>query len=88
MLEPRQNKIIFQFFSWYINRIIKSDFEDLKFNHTEFDKEQIYFIACKPLFLVGWFSDVSDQPVLFQEEIPCYDYRRKLQEGLVFKVSG
>ena len=40
MLEPRQNKIIFQFFSWYINRIIKSDFEDLKFNHTEFDKDK------------------------------------------------
>ncbi len=40
MLEPRRNKIIFQFFSWYINRIIKSDFEELKFNKTEFYKDR------------------------------------------------
>jgi 1-acyl-sn-glycerol-3-phosphate acyltransferase len=40
MLEPRRNKIIFQFFSWYINRIIRSDFEELKFNQTEFDKDK------------------------------------------------
>ena len=40
MLEPRRNKIIFQFFSWYINRIIKSDFEELKFNQTEFSKDR------------------------------------------------
>jgi hypothetical protein len=33
MLEPRQNKIIFQFFSWYINKIIKSDFEEFKFSY-------------------------------------------------------
>jgi 1-acyl-sn-glycerol-3-phosphate acyltransferase len=37
MLEPRRNKIIFLFFSWYINKIIKSDFEELKFNHTKFE---------------------------------------------------
>ncbi|HQT57680.1 MAG: glycerol acyltransferase [Sphingobacteriales bacterium 17-39-43] len=40
MLEPRRNKIIFQFFSWYINRIIRSDFEELKFNQTVFNKDQ------------------------------------------------
>jgi len=38
MLESRRNKIIYHFFSWYINRIIKSDFEELKFNRIEFDK--------------------------------------------------
>ena len=37
MLEPRQNWIVFKFFSWYINRIIKSDFQDLKFNKISID---------------------------------------------------
>lgn len=40
MLEPRRNKLIHQFFSWYINRIIKADFEELKFNRIEFDKDR------------------------------------------------
>lgn len=40
MLEPRQNKLVFQFFSWYIKRIIRSDFKELKFNRTEFSKDQ------------------------------------------------
>ena len=38
MLEPRRNKIIYHFFSWYISRVIKSDFEELKFNRIEFDR--------------------------------------------------
>jgi len=40
MLGPRRNKIIYKFFSWYINRMIRSDFEDLKFNKIEFDKSR------------------------------------------------
>jgi len=40
MLEPRQNKLVYQFFSWYIKRIISSDFQELKFNRTEFSKDQ------------------------------------------------
>ena len=40
MLEPRQNKIIFQFFSWYINKIIRSDFQEFKFNHIKFETNQ------------------------------------------------
>lgn len=40
MLEPRKNKIVYAFFSWYIRRIIKSDFEDLKYNRIAFDKNR------------------------------------------------
>lgn len=40
MLEPRQNWIVYKFFSWYINRIIKSDFHDLQFNKIDLDKNR------------------------------------------------
>ncbi|WP_276362334.1 lysophospholipid acyltransferase family protein [Daejeonella sp. H1SJ63] len=40
MLEPRKNKIVYAFFSWYINRIIKSDFEGLNYNHVVFGKDR------------------------------------------------
>ncbi|MES3017071.1 MAG: lysophospholipid acyltransferase family protein [Bacteroidota bacterium] len=38
MLEPRQNKIIHSFFSWYISHIIGSDFRKLEFNKVRFDE--------------------------------------------------
>ena len=37
MLKPRQNKLIYAFFSWYINRIIQSDFRVFEFNKSDFD---------------------------------------------------
>ncbi|MFA5245409.1 MAG: 1-acyl-sn-glycerol-3-phosphate acyltransferase, partial [Pedobacter sp.] len=40
MLKPRNNTIIYTFFSWYIRKIIKSDFVDVKYNHIEFDKNR------------------------------------------------
>ena len=40
MLAPQRNKIIYTFFSWYINRLIKSDFEDFDFNKIKFDKNR------------------------------------------------
>ncbi len=40
MLKPRNNTIIYTFFSWYIRKIIKSDFADVKYNHIEFDKNR------------------------------------------------
>lgn len=40
MLEPRRNKLIHSFFSWYISRIIGSDFRKLEFNKVSFDKER------------------------------------------------
>ncbi len=39
MLKPRQNKFIYNFFAWYIHRVIKSDFKEFKFNKVEFDRE-------------------------------------------------
>nr|MBC7613788.1 lysophospholipid acyltransferase family protein [Pseudopedobacter sp.] len=40
MIKPQSNKIIHQFFSWYISRIIKSDFDRFEYNDikTEHDK--------------------------------------------------
>ncbi|MDA9555305.1 1-acyl-sn-glycerol-3-phosphate acyltransferase [Pelobium sp.] len=32
MIKPKSNKIIFSFFSWYISRIIKSDFHSFNFH--------------------------------------------------------
>jgi Acyltransferase len=40
MLKPRQNKLIYSFFAWYINRVIKSDFKRFKFNKIKFDKNR------------------------------------------------
>ena len=40
MLEPRQNKLIHHFFTWYINRIIKTDFEKLRFEQIAFDESR------------------------------------------------
>jgi hypothetical protein len=46
MLEPRQNWIVFKFFSWYIKRTIKSDFKDLLFNKIDLDpKKSILLLA-------------------------------------------
>ncbi len=40
MLEPRRNKLIYAFFSWYISRIIGSDFRKLEFNHVNFNEQR------------------------------------------------
>ena len=40
MLKPRQNKFIYAFFSWYINRIIRSDFRLFDFNKPDFNPEK------------------------------------------------
>ncbi len=40
MLEPRRNKLIYSFFSWYISRIIRSDFKKLEFNEVSFQNDR------------------------------------------------
>lgn len=40
MLAPRRNRIIFAFFSWYISRIIGSDFHKIEHNPVEFDENR------------------------------------------------
>ncbi|MEO8794458.1 MAG: 1-acyl-sn-glycerol-3-phosphate acyltransferase [Daejeonella sp.] len=40
MLKPRQNKLIYIFFSWYISRIIRTDFRVFDFNKSDFDSEK------------------------------------------------
>jgi len=40
MLEPRRNKLIHSFFSWYISRIIRSDFKKIEFNEVSFQKDR------------------------------------------------
>ncbi len=40
MLEPRRNNLIYSFFSWYISRIIGSDFRKLEFNEVGFEKDK------------------------------------------------
>lgn len=40
MLEPRQNNLIYAFFSWYISRIINADFKNLEFNQVNFQREK------------------------------------------------
>ena len=40
MLEPRRNKLIYSFFSWFISRIIRSDFKKLEFNEVSFQKDR------------------------------------------------
>ncbi|WP_026896847.1 1-acyl-sn-glycerol-3-phosphate acyltransferase [Daejeonella oryzae] len=37
MLKPRQNKVIYTFFSWYISRIIRTDFRSFEIYKSEFD---------------------------------------------------
>lgn len=37
MYLPRQNKLVYAFFSWYIKRIIRSDFERFEYNPIELD---------------------------------------------------
>ncbi len=59
MLEPRKNWIIFKFFSWYINRIIKSDFQELKFNKISIDQS-------KSILLIANHFSWWDGFVLFQ----------------------
>lgn len=40
MIKPRSNKIIHQFFSWYISRIIKSDFDRFEYNSIEIAEDK------------------------------------------------
>lgn len=37
MIKPKSNKIIYAFFSWYIERIIKKDFSGFEHNKIEFE---------------------------------------------------
>ena len=37
MIKPQSNKIIHQFFSWYISRIIKSDFDRFEYNDIKIE---------------------------------------------------
>jgi hypothetical protein len=59
MLEPRKNWIVFNFFSWYINRIIKSDFQELNFNKISIDQS-------KSILLIANHFSWWDGFVLFQ----------------------
>jgi hypothetical protein len=59
MLEPRKNWIVFKFFSWYINRIIKSDFQELNFNKISIDQS-------KSILLIANHFSWWDGFVLFQ----------------------
>lgn len=46
MIKPRSNKIIHQFFSWYISRIIKSDFDRFEYNPIEIaDDKAVLLLA-------------------------------------------
>lgn len=40
MIKPQSNKIIHQFFSWYISRIIKSDFDRFEYNSIEIAEDR------------------------------------------------
>lgn len=40
MIKPRSNQIIHQFFSWYISRIIKSDFDRFEYNSIEIAEDK------------------------------------------------
>jgi hypothetical protein len=40
MIKPRSNKIIHHFFSWYISRIIKSDFDRFEYNDIKTEQEK------------------------------------------------
>jgi 1-acyl-sn-glycerol-3-phosphate acyltransferase len=40
MIEPKSNKLIHGFFSWYISHIIGSDFEKFEFNKVEFEDDK------------------------------------------------
>ena len=40
MIKPKSNKIIFAFFSWYIERIIKKDFSGFEHNKIDFDAQK------------------------------------------------
>ncbi|MBK0383745.1 lysophospholipid acyltransferase family protein [Pedobacter sp. SD-b] len=40
MIEPKSNKLIHGFFSWYISHIIRSDFERFVFNKENFDQSR------------------------------------------------
>lgn len=44
MYHPKKNNLIFSFFSWYIQFIIKKDFSSFNFNHTDFNKEKSILI--------------------------------------------
>lgn len=46
MIKPQSNKIIHQFFSWYISRIIKSDFDRFEYNAIEIaDDKAVLLLA-------------------------------------------
>ncbi|HTN20154.1 MAG TPA: lysophospholipid acyltransferase family protein [Pelobium sp.] len=40
MIKPKSNKIIYSFFSWYIERIIKKDFSGFEYNKIDFDPQK------------------------------------------------
>ncbi len=40
MIKPKSNSIIFNFFSWYISRIIGKDFRSFNYNNEPFEKNK------------------------------------------------
>ncbi len=40
MIKPKSNKIIYAFFAWYIERIIKKDFSGFEYNNVDFDPQK------------------------------------------------
>lgn len=40
MIKPKSNKIIYAFFSWYIERIIKKDFSGFEYNKVDYDSQK------------------------------------------------
>lgn len=40
MHPPRRNRLVYAFFSWYIGRIIRSDFQQFKYNPIALDRDR------------------------------------------------
>lgn len=88
MLEPRQNKLIFHFFSWYINRIIKSDFEGINFNRIEFSKEQAILLLANHCSWWDGFLMFQINRIYFKKRFHVMITEENYQKVWFFKYLG
>lgn len=88
MLEPRRNKFIHQFFSWYINRIIKSDFEELKFNQIDFSKEQALLLLANHCSWWDGFFMFQINRLYFKKRLHVMITEENYQKVWFFKYLG
>ncbi len=88
MLKPRQNKVIYSFFSWYISRIINADFRNLEFNKVDFNKDKAILLLANHFSWWDGFLMFQINKLYFRKKFQVMITEENYQKVWFLKYMG